>query len=292
LRANLMDPACFLSYRVRQQPQLQALWSRYQAIQKAAPGNSNPLANLNNANANNPNAPSPALPNLQLPPGRTRLNQPAAGTPNNQPNRPPSSAPPGLTPQQQQQLLILQQQQQQQNAGKLPPPGSNLRTTSPANASAANSTPGPSTANNPLGSSSFNTSTPHLTPAQLQAASSLAFPGSSSTNATNNTLNANNLPQPHPLGSARPTLSGGLASGGSVLGTPSHLVRTGSGWGSLAAFGGLSGLNGMDPARGGGERKRKLRDVVESVEKGEILEDAVEDVRTNPLVYSFKEVEE
>jgi hypothetical protein len=48
----------------------------------------------------------------------------------------------------------------------------------------------------------------------------------------------------------------------------------------------------MDPARGGGERKRKLRDVVESVEKGEILEDAVEDVRTNPLVYSFKEVEE
>jgi len=80
-------------------------------------------------------------------------------------------------------------------------------------------------------------------------------------------------PAPHPNpGGPRPTLSGGLASG-PVVGTPSLLQRQGTGWDEATRAGGAGNQGAVADMR-----KRKMREVVDSVEKGEKLEDGVEDV--------------
>ena len=59
-----------------------------------------------------------------------------------------------------------------------------------------------------------------------------------------------------------------------MMGTPSLLQRSGQGW-DEASRAGVQAKNDLGTIEG---RKRKIREVLEEVEKGEKLEDGVEDV--------------
>lgn len=90
-------------------------------------------------------------------------------------------------------------------------------------------------------------------------------------------------PSPHPnQAGPRPTLSTGLPAG-PTMGTPSLLQRAGQGW-DEASRAGVQAKSDLGTVEG---RKRKIREVLEEVEKGEKLEDGVEDVRRPPSPLSL-----
>ncbi|KAL7411814.1 transcription initiation factor TFIID subunit A-domain-containing protein [Mrakia frigida] len=236
------------------QPNLGNLWSSYLQQRGGKPGGANvrPPQNGNNVRPPlNGNSPAPAL-NLTLPPGRVRPPGPqnGAGIANNGAGR---GSP----------AMGLQQQQQQQRLAQ------GNRVGSPANATpqqqqqlqqiqqqqAQNILLQQQGGVSPAGTGPIPISRP-----QASSAAHLASLPSTS-------------PAPHPNpGGPRPTLSGGLAAG-PVVGTPSLLQRQGTGWEEATRAGGAG-----NQGAAGDMRKRKIREVVDSVEKGEKLEEGVEDL--------------
>lgn len=186
---------------------------------------------------------SPALPNLQLPPGRARNPALQQPTAGGMANRP----------------LQTQPARPPLNGGGLSRQGTPHLQQQQAGGSV------PAVGNEPI----------PITRPPLQTSSSML-------------PNYKTTPSPHPNAmGARPTLSTGLAAGPS-LGTPSLVARSGGGWDEASRAGSMGGQK-KDEVGGNGAgdwtkdgRKRKLREVMESVDKGEKLEDEVEDVRCLP----------
>ncbi|CED84753.1 Transcription initiation factor TFIID, subunit TAF12 (also component of histone acetyltransferase SAGA) [Phaffia rhodozyma] len=228
---------------------------------------------------------SPALPNLQLPPGRARnpgLQPTTTGGPGmagrpiqNQQVRPPLNGgglprqgTPSLPPHMQQQQQ--QQQSQSQHQSSQPPPSQQQQQQSQQQQ------------HQQQGQGQVGNASNGSTPAVGNEPIPITRPSMGTHSNTLPTYKTTASPHPNPHG-ARPTLSTGLAAGPS-LGTPSLVARSGSGWDEASRAGGMGGPKKDEVAgNGAGDwtkegRKRKLREVVESVEKGEKLEDEVEDL--------------
>jgi hypothetical protein len=261
-----------------QNPQLGVLYDRWQAqrrvavaqqaqqAQQAAANAATGAPNASNTGAGGQQAnvrpqgnfaPNPAIPNLQLPPNRVRnpnaANMPAPiGNMQVRPNVPIQARPP---PNQAQ-----QQFQAQNQAARVGSPAVGAQN---GQAGAA-STEGPGAPNQTRPAGAAGASAP--------------------INRTNSplTVPASQVgPSPHPnQAGPRPTLSTGLPAG-TMMGTPSLLQRSGQGW-DEASRAGVQAKSDLGTIEG---RKRKIREVLEEVEKGEKLEDGVEDVSAEYLTW-------
>lgn len=238
-----------------QNPQLGHLYERYQASrrqqQNQAANTANtvrpPQAGQQNVRPQGNFGANPVVPNLQLPPNRARNlnapNMPGQGGPGAVQAR-PNMIPQNRPPPNQTQF--------QTQANRVGSPAVNLQ-----NAQGSGPTSGGS------------------------MGAGMNVPGGP-LNRVNSPLSvpsAQTGPSPHPnQAGPRPTLSTGLPAG-STMGTPSLLARSGQGW-DEASRAGIQAKSDLGTLEG---RKRKIREVLEEVEKGEKLEDGVEDVSPSSL---------